>query len=153
MLLVITFPGMDLIDVVLPDVYHDVKAEVVYRIFCMKTMMFIWYYTSNFAWSALLQSSTFPVSLEFLYLHIIIVKWLARKSDLFKTELYINVYYRQLNISYIYILCIMNMYHNMWISYFTDRTAAYSWERNSWLWVMIAHDNTLNTFGELYCMR
>ena len=36
----------------------------------------------------------FPVSSDFLYIHTNIVKWLPRKSDLFKAEPRINVFYR-----------------------------------------------------------
>ena len=52
------------------------------------------------------------MSSDFLYLHSIIVKWLPGKSYFFYV--------------------IINMYHNMWISYFSNKTGAYSWENMKW---------------------
>ena len=64
-------------------------------------------YTSNFARLASLQSSLFPVSSDFVYFPNIIVKWLPGKewvwlnltafpgkSESFKIELWINVFYQ-----------------------------------------------------------
>ena len=49
------------------------------------------------------------MSSDFQYLHTIIVKWLPGKGDFF-----------------------MLSYYNMWISYFSIKTGAYSWENMKW---------------------